>query len=167
MRWRKKISKKRKRIENPTCETCRWFVPNVNSSGKPERGSCHYSHFGRGWLQVNIHDFCSQYELAFEKSVAPVGWQLTRPEATEALPYVYDCHVYGYDINGVFCVLYGTPNRTDRCQWEKQDGTYCNKGVIERGRKGNLKLCDKHAKIIYDMTADHAKDKNDIKHFGR
>ena len=47
-------------------------------------------------------------------TVAPVGWQLTRPEATEALPYVYDCHVYGYSTNGVFGVQYGTPNRTDR-----------------------------------------------------
>ena len=47
-------------------------------------------------------------------TVAPVGWQLLRPEATEALPYVYDCHVYGYETNGVFGVQYGTPNRTDR-----------------------------------------------------
>ena len=45
---------------------------------------------------------------------APVGWRLTRPETTAALPYVYDCHVYGYDTNGVFGVQYGTPNRTDR-----------------------------------------------------
>ena len=47
-------------------------------------------------------------------TVAPAGWQLTRPEATQALPYVYDCHVYGYDINGVFGWQFGTPNRTDR-----------------------------------------------------
>ena len=47
-------------------------------------------------------------------TVAPVGWQLTRPEATEALPYVYDCHVYGYATNGVFGWQFGTPNRTDR-----------------------------------------------------
>ena len=46
--------------------------------------------------------------------VAPVGWQLTRPEATEALPHVYDCHVYGYETNGMFGIQYGTPNRTDR-----------------------------------------------------
>ena len=44
----------------------------------------------------------------------PVGWQLTRPEATVALPYVYDCHVYGYTTNGVFSWQFGTPNRTDR-----------------------------------------------------
>ena len=47
-------------------------------------------------------------------SEAPVGWQLTRPEATEALPHVYDCHVYGYATNGVFSWQFGTPNRTDR-----------------------------------------------------
>ena len=47
-------------------------------------------------------------------SEAPVGWQLTRPEATEALPGVYDCHVYGYATNGVFSWQFGTPNRTDR-----------------------------------------------------
>ena len=47
-------------------------------------------------------------------TVAPVGWQLTRPEATAALPYVYDCHVYGYETNGAFGIQYGTPNRTDR-----------------------------------------------------
>ena len=47
-------------------------------------------------------------------AVAPVGWRLTRPEATAALPFVYDCHVYGYVTNGVFGVQYGTPNRTDR-----------------------------------------------------
>ena len=47
-------------------------------------------------------------------TVAPVGWQLSRPEATAALPHVYDCHVYGYVTNGVFGVQYGTPNRTDR-----------------------------------------------------
>ena len=47
-------------------------------------------------------------------SVAPAGWQLTRPEATAALPWVYDCHVYGYVTNGVFGIQYGTPNRTDR-----------------------------------------------------
>ena len=47
-------------------------------------------------------------------TVAPVNWQLTRPEPTAALPYVYDCHVYGYDINGVFGWQFGTPNRTDR-----------------------------------------------------
>ena len=46
--------------------------------------------------------------------VAPVDWLLARPEATAALPFVYDCHVYGYGINGVFSVQYGTPNRTDR-----------------------------------------------------
>ena len=45
---------------------------------------------------------------------APVGWLLTRPEATAALPYVYDCHVYGYTTNGVFSWQFGTPNRTDR-----------------------------------------------------
>ena len=47
-------------------------------------------------------------------TVAPVGWRLTRPETTAALPHVYDCHVYGYETNGVFGVQYGTPNRTDR-----------------------------------------------------
>ena len=47
-------------------------------------------------------------------TVAPTGWRLTRPEATAALPYVYDCHVYGYTINGVFGWQFGTPNRTDR-----------------------------------------------------
>ena len=47
-------------------------------------------------------------------TVAPAGWQLTRPEATEALPEVYDCHTYGYTINGVFSWQFGTPNRTDR-----------------------------------------------------
>ena len=47
-------------------------------------------------------------------TVAPPGWQLTRPEATAALPWVYDCHVYGYATNGVFGIMYGTPNRTDR-----------------------------------------------------
>ena len=47
-------------------------------------------------------------------TVAPVGWQLTRPEATAALPNVYDCHVYGYTTNGVFSWQFGTPNRTDR-----------------------------------------------------
>ena len=46
--------------------------------------------------------------------VAPTGWQLTRPEATAALPHVYDCHVYGYDTNSVFSWQFGTPNRTDR-----------------------------------------------------
>ena len=45
---------------------------------------------------------------------APMGWQLTRPEATAALPYVYDCHIYGYTTNGVFSWQFGTPNRTDR-----------------------------------------------------
>ena len=47
-------------------------------------------------------------------SVAPVDWQLTRPEATEALSDVFDCHVYGYEINGIFSWQFGTPNRTDR-----------------------------------------------------
>ena len=47
-------------------------------------------------------------------SVAPDNWLLARPEATAALPYVYDLHVYGYETNGVFSVQYGTPNRTDR-----------------------------------------------------
>ena len=47
-------------------------------------------------------------------TVAPVGWQLTRPEATAALSDVYDCHVYGYDTNAVFGWQFGTPNRTDR-----------------------------------------------------
>ena len=47
-------------------------------------------------------------------TVAPAGWQLTRPEATVALPHVYDCHVYGYATNGVFTWQFGTPNRTDR-----------------------------------------------------
>ena len=47
-------------------------------------------------------------------TVAPAGWQLTRPETTAALPHVYDCHVYGYETNSVFGVQYGTPNRTDR-----------------------------------------------------
>ena len=47
-------------------------------------------------------------------TVAPAGWRLTRPETTAALPHVYDCHVYGYETNGVFGVQYGTPNRTDR-----------------------------------------------------
>ena len=47
-------------------------------------------------------------------TVAPVGWQLTRPDATSDLPHVYDCHVYGYSINGAFGIQYGTPNRTDR-----------------------------------------------------
>ena len=47
-------------------------------------------------------------------TVAPVGWRLTRPETTAALPYVYDCHVYGYTTNGVFTWQFGTPNRTDR-----------------------------------------------------
>lgn len=47
-------------------------------------------------------------------TVAPPGWQLTRPEATQALPNVYDCHVYGYDINGTFTWQFGVPNRTDR-----------------------------------------------------
>ena len=68
---------KQKRIENPTCETCRWLVPNVNSSGKPERGSCHYSHFGHGWLQVNLNDFCSRHESAF---VDP-EWEKYRADA--------------------------------------------------------------------------------------
>ena len=45
---------------------------------------------------------------------APDNWVLVRPEATAALPYVYDCHVYGYLTNGQFGVQYGTPNRTDR-----------------------------------------------------
>ena len=45
---------------------------------------------------------------------APDNWVLDRPEATAALPYVYDCHVYGYLTNGQFGVQYGTPNRTDR-----------------------------------------------------
>ena len=45
---------------------------------------------------------------------APAGWQLARPEATAALPNVYDCHVYGYQINAVFGWQFGTPNRTDR-----------------------------------------------------
>ena len=45
---------------------------------------------------------------------APDNWVLVRPEATAALPYVYDCHVYGYLTNGLFGVQYGTPNRTDR-----------------------------------------------------
>ena len=44
----------------------------------------------------------------------PDNWLLARPEATVALPYVYDCHVYGYLTNGLFGVQYGTPNRTDR-----------------------------------------------------
>ena len=47
-------------------------------------------------------------------TVAPAGWQLTRPEATAALPNIYDCHVYGYSTNGVFSWQFGTPNRTDR-----------------------------------------------------
>lgn len=47
-------------------------------------------------------------------TVAPSGWSLTRPEPTEALPWVFDCHVYGYDINGTFTWQFGTPNRTDR-----------------------------------------------------
>ena len=47
-------------------------------------------------------------------TIAPNDWQLARPEATAALPHVYDCHVYGYVTNGVFGVQYGTPNRTDR-----------------------------------------------------
>ena len=47
-------------------------------------------------------------------TVAPVGWQLTRPEPTTALSDVYDCHVYGYTINEVFGWQFGTPNRTDR-----------------------------------------------------
>ena len=47
-------------------------------------------------------------------TVAPDNWELNRPEATAALPDVYDCHVYGYQINGVFSIQYGTPNRTDR-----------------------------------------------------
>ena len=47
-------------------------------------------------------------------AAAPAGWQLTRPEATAAMPYVYDCHVYGYATNGVFGHQFGTPNRTDR-----------------------------------------------------
>ena len=45
---------------------------------------------------------------------APDNWLLARPEATEALPHVYDCHVYGYDTNGIFSWQFGTPNRTDR-----------------------------------------------------
>ena len=45
---------------------------------------------------------------------APDNWLLARPEATAALPFVYDCHVYGYLTNGLFGVQYGTPNRTDR-----------------------------------------------------
>ena len=44
----------------------------------------------------------------------PDNWFLARMEATAALPYVYDCHVYGYLTNGAFGVQYGTPNRTDR-----------------------------------------------------
>ena len=47
-------------------------------------------------------------------TVAPTGWQLTRPEATAALPYVYDCHVYGYQTNATFGWQFGTANRTDR-----------------------------------------------------
>ena len=47
-------------------------------------------------------------------TAAPAGWRLTRPEATAALSWVYDCHVYGYVTNLVFGVQYGTPNRTDR-----------------------------------------------------
>ena len=47
-------------------------------------------------------------------TVAPAGWQLTRPEPTQALSDVYDCHVYGYETNGVFGWQFGTPNRTDR-----------------------------------------------------
>ena len=47
-------------------------------------------------------------------TAAPAGWRLTRPEATSALPHVYDCHVYGYSTNGVFSWQFGTPNRTDR-----------------------------------------------------
>ena len=42
-------------------------------------------------------------------TAAPADWQLTRPEATEALPEIYDCHVYGYTINGVFGWQFGTP----------------------------------------------------------
>ena len=45
---------------------------------------------------------------------APDNWFLARMETTAALPYVYDCHVYGYLTNGLFGVQYGTPNRTDR-----------------------------------------------------
>ena len=47
-------------------------------------------------------------------TVAPAGWLLARPEATEALPHVFDCHVYGYQTNGVFGWQFGSPNRTDR-----------------------------------------------------
>ena len=71
-------------------------------------------------------------------TVAPVGWRLTRPEATEALPNVYDCHVYGYDINSVFGWQFGTPNRTDRYNPFVADAYAAIAGATFTGETGGV-----------------------------
>ena len=64
--------------------------------------------------------------------IAPDNWLLARPEATAALPHVYDCHVYGYTTNGIFGVQYGTPNRTDRYIAPGGDSSGLNQEAVDQ-----------------------------------
>ena len=64
----------RTRIENPICETCRWFVRNFSRDSDHNKGVCYcnpptvveYSHVSFQLNpKVDLHHFCSHHESAF------------------------------------------------------------------------------------------------------
>ena len=58
----------RTRIENPTCETCRWFRRTGLSKVKDGiyRGLCQHTLTHEGFIEIYADDFCSHHESAFD-----------------------------------------------------------------------------------------------------